>query len=32
MAQIQEGHKLTIQKLQESTAKYKESANKKFNK
>ena len=29
MAQIQEGHKLTIQKLQESTAKYKASAEKK---
>ena len=29
MAQIQEGHKLTIQKLQESTAKYKASADKK---
>jgi hypothetical protein len=29
MIQIQEGHKLTIQKLQESTGKYKASANKK---
>jgi hypothetical protein len=29
MAQIQEGHKLTIQKLQESIAKYKASADKK---
>jgi hypothetical protein len=29
MIQIQEGHKLTIQKLQESTAKYKASADKK---
>jgi hypothetical protein len=29
MIQIQEGHKLTIQKLQESTAKYKESVDKK---
>jgi hypothetical protein len=29
MAQIQEGNKLTIQKLQESTTKYKASANKK---
>jgi hypothetical protein len=29
MAQIQGGHKLTIQKLQESTAKYKASADKK---
>jgi hypothetical protein len=28
-AQIQEGHKLTIQKLQESTAKYKASLDKK---
>jgi hypothetical protein len=29
MAQIQEGHKLAIQKLQESIAKYKVSADKK---
>ena len=29
MAQIQEDHKLTIRKLQESTAKYKASTNKK---
>jgi hypothetical protein len=29
MTQIQEGHKLTIQKLQESTDKYKASADKK---